>query len=69
MNYYFCDNEKHTHQICTDKDNPICPTCNTIMTFGRFTDELINGTILKPGIHEAIDGTKFQIGKRFVMVY
>ena len=69
MDYYFCDTENHTHQVCTDQENPRCNQCDAIMTYGRFTSEIISGTILKPGYHKALDGNIYNLEQRFVMSY
>ena len=69
MKYYFCDNDSHTKQICTDKDNPRCNVCGAVMTYGKFTDSYINATIIKPGIHKALDGSLYQIDKAFIIQY
>ena len=36
LHYYFCCNEDHEIQIRTAQDNPRCPYCNAIMTYGRY---------------------------------
>ena len=69
MNYYFCDNNEHTKQVFTDKDSPRCNICGGVMTYGRFTGEFINGTIIKPGAHKDLDGNEYYIPTRYVSVY
>lgn len=69
MQYYFCDNDKHTRQVLTDEDNPRCNSCGSVMTYGRFTKNYINVVITKPGVHEALDGSFYQIDKAFAMEY
>lgn len=69
MRYYFCDNKEHTKQVCTDETDPRCNICGAVMTYGKFSDAYINVTILKSGIHKALDGSTFQIDKEFVLQY
>ena len=69
MKYYFCDNDDHTKQICTDVDNPRCNLCDGVMTYGQFTKDYINFTKIKPGVHIALDGSEYTIDKAFIMEY
>lgn len=69
MKYYFCNTDDHTKQVLTDKDSPVCEQCNGVMTYGQFSKDYINATIIKPGIHKALDGNIYQIDKAFVMEY
>ena len=56
MKYYFCDTEGHTNQVLTEEDSPRCVACNAVMTYGRFTHKYETALILKPGLHNTIDG-------------
>lgn len=33
---YFCATKRHEIEIRTAKDNPKCPVCGAVMTYGRY---------------------------------
>ncbi len=69
MNYYFCNNDKHTKQVYTDKNNPECSLCERVMTRGNFTYAYTNFTKIKPGVQKALDGLLYQRIEPFIIQY
>ena len=69
MKYYFCNTKDHTKQVFTDEQSPKCNQCGAVMTYGKFTDDIINGTILRPGPHKALDGSTYHLDKTFIIEF
>ena len=68
MKYYFCDNDKHTYQVKTDKESPRCISYGAVMTYGRYLDKYNTVMIVKPGIHETIDGKLYRLDRAIIAV-